>query len=351
MNRREGGPRPRLLPSIPGAGWILRRLRSQTTFVAFILPATIFLIVLVIYPVVATLTLGFVGADGQFTGLDNFATVIGSKQTVNADCLQTGPPCGTLINNLIWIGLHLPLTMFMGLFLAMLLQRVRGAAIVKSMIFLGMVTPLIVIGTVLKFILEAPIGLVPAFFGSIGIKGLAVNWLTSNPSTLLFGLIMGTVWSWTGFSMIVYSAGLTTIPKDYFEAARVDGASEWQVFRKITWPLLKPVTLVIVTMTVLWELKLFDIVIGATNQQGGLGGAADVLALQMYRFFYVQDYNHAAVVATLLTIFTFVVSISLFRELLNLPRHKRRLLRARAKPAEVGTDSPQATIAPTGDSP
>jgi len=104
-------------------------------------------------------------------------------------------------------------------------------------------------------------------------------------------------------------------------------------------------------MTVLWELQLFDIVIGATNQQGGLGGAADVLALQMYRFFYVQDYNHAAVVATLLTIFTFVVSISLFRELLNLPRHKRRLLRARAKPAEVGTDSPQATIAPTGDSP
>jgi multiple sugar transport system permease protein len=330
MNRREGGPRPRLLPSIPGAGWIRRRLRSQLTFFSFFLPAAIFLIVLVIYPVLATLTLGFVGADGQFAGFHNFETVIGSPDTLNPNCVQAGPPCGTLVNNLIWIGLHLPLTLLLGLFLAILLQGVRGAPLIKSMIFLGMVTPLIVIGVVLRFILEAPIGLVPAFFGWLGIKPLAVNWL-ANPSTLLFGLILGTVWSWTGFSMIVYSAGLTTIPKDYFEAARVDGASEWQIFRKITWPLLKPVTLVIVTMTVLWELKLFDIVIGATNQQGGVGGAADVLALQMFRYFFNLDYNSAAVVATLLTIFTFIVSISLFRELLNLPRRKRRRHKAPAE--------------------
>jgi multiple sugar transport system permease protein len=219
------------------------------------------------------------------------------------------------------------------------------------MVFLGMVTPLIVIGVVLRFILEAPIGLVPAFFGWLGIKPLAVNWL-STPSTLLFGLILGTVWSWTGFSMIVYSAGLTTIPKDYFEAARVDGASEWQVFRKITWPLLKPVTLVIVTMTVLWELKLFDIVIGATNQQGGVGGAADVLALQMYRYFATVDYSSAAVVATLLTIFTFIVSISLFRELLNLPRRKRRLHKASVeKRAGEPAISVEASVPATEGSP
>jgi len=351
MNRREGGLRPRLLPSIPGAGRIHRRLRSQLTFLSFFLPAAIFLIVLVIYPVVVTLTLGFVGADGQFAGTHNFETVIGSPDTLNPNCVQAGPPCGTLINNLIWIGVHLPLTLFLGLFMALLLQGVRGAPFIKSMVFLGMVTPLIVIGVVLKFILEAPIGLVPAFFDWLGIKPLAVNWL-STPSTLLFGLILGTVWSWTGFSMIVYSAGLTTIPKDYFEAARVDGASEWQVFRKITWPLLKPVTLVIVTMTVLWELKLFDIVIGATNQQGGVGGAADVLALQMYRYFSTTDYSNAAVVATLLTIFTFIVSISLFRELLNLPRRKRRPHKASVqKPASLEAISAEIRVPATGGPP
>src|SRR5437879_3320312 len=211
----------------------------------------------------------------------------------------------------------------MGLFLAVLLLNVRGASFVKSLIFLGMVTPLIVVGVVLRFVLEYPIGVVRAFFGWLGIKSLDFNVLVT-PNTLLLGLIFGTVWSWTGFSMIVYSAGLTTIPKDYFEAARVDGASEWQIFRRITWPLLRPVTLVIVTMTILWELKLFDIVIGATNQQGGAGGAADVLALQMYRFFFIIDYNSAAVVATLLTIFTLIVAVLLFRRFLTAPRQEKR---------------------------
>jgi multiple sugar transport system permease protein len=323
MKDARGGRLSRLIPPFLRGAARGRWLRSQATFLSFLLPAAILLIVLVIYPVVATLTLSVVDSDGRFVGLQNYQKVIGSPETLNPACLQNGPPCGSLINNLIWIGIHLPLTLFTGLFIAVLLQNVRGGSLVKSLIFLGMVTPLIVIGVILRFVLEAPIGLAPAFFGWLGIKSLAVNWLV-NPGTLLPGLILGTVWSWTGFSMIVYSAGLTTIPKDYFEAARVDGATEWQIFRKLTWPLLRPVTLVIITMTLLWELKLFDIVIGATNSQGGVGGAADVLALQMYRYFFIIDYNSAAVVATLLTIFTLVVAVALFRRFLNLPRGKKR---------------------------
>ena len=306
-----------------------RWLGSQAKFLSFTLPAAILLIVLVLYPIAATLSLSFLTPGG--VGLSNYQYVLGSTDTFNSACLSQGPPCGTLVNNLLWTLLHLPLTLFLGLFLAILLQNVRGASIIKSLIFLGMVTPLIVIGVVLKFILEAPIGIVPAFFGFVGIPSLDVSWLF-DPSTLLFGLIMGTVWSWTGFSMIVYSAGLTTIPKDYFEAARVDGASEWRIFRKITWPLLRPVTLVIVTMTILWELKLFDIVIGATNAKGGTGGAADVLALQMYRYFSEIRYNYASVVATLLTIFTLIVAVVLFRKLLSIPQRKKRKRPSSLKP-------------------
>ena len=340
-----GGFFSRLVPRHRGRVPIGRWARSQAKFLSFFLPAAILLVILVIYPIIATLTLSFLAPDGSYAGLNNYESVIGSPDTVNLiqnrTCLQPppgaswpprGPPCGTLLNNLIWIGLHLPLTLFMGLFLAILLQNVRGASFVKSLIFLGMVTPLIVVGVVLRFILEYPIGLVPAFFGWLGIKSLDVNWLVT-PSTLLLGLIFGTVWSWTGFSMIVYSAGLTTIPKDYFEAARVDGASEWQIFRKITWPLLRPVTLVIVTMTLLWELKLFDIVIGATNSQGGVGGAADVLALQMYRYFFIIDYNRAAVVATVLSIFTLMVAVGLFRKLLGLSLRKKGRPRVSVEPA------------------
>lgn len=265
--------------------------------------------------------------EAEAIGLSNYGDVLGDRDTLNPSGIAVGrPPFGTLFNNLIWIVVHLPTSLLIGLFLAMTLQKVRGASIIKSMIFLGIVTPMIVGGIILRFLYEAPVGLVPAFFDAIGVEGLSRSWLTSSPSTLLFGLIFGSVWLWTGFSMIVYSAGLTTIPPDYFEAARIDGASDWRIFRKITWPLLRPITLVVVTMTLLWELKLFDIVIAATNPEGGLGGAADVLALQMFRYAFVAipaRFNDAAVVATLLTLLTVIASAFLFRRILLGKRKKR----------------------------
>ena len=304
---------------------------SQRQFLPFFTPAAILLIVLVLYPIAATLVQSFETPSGA--GLQNYADILGSTDTINLACLGGGQPCGALINNLIWIVIHLPLTLFGGLFLAILLQDVRGGSIFKSLIFLGLVTPLIVIGVILRFVLEAPIGIVPAFFGLVGIPQLDVSWLVT-PSILLLALVLATVRACTGCSIVVSSAVLTTIPKDYFEAARVDGASEWRIFRTITWPLLRPVTLVVITMTILWELKLFDIIIGATNAYGGAGAAADVLALQMYRFFLNGDWSHASVVATLLTVLTLVVAVFLFRSFLNLPRLRRGRLFARRKPKE-----------------
>ncbi len=294
-----------------------RPLSFYSTSVArvlFFVPATILLLVLVVYPVLQTLALSFLGpSSGGFVGFDNYGNVLGRPETI--DLRDTQFPLGTLIDNLLWIAIHLPMTLFTGLFLALTLQKVRGASVVKSMVFLGMVTPLIVGGIILRYLFDEKSGIVPQFFGAIGIKSLAIQW-TQYPSTLLFGLIFGSVWLWTGFSLIIYSAGLTTIPKDYFEAAQIDGASSWQMFRKITWPLLRPITLVVVTMTVLWELKIFDIVYAATNPNGGVGNAADVLALQMWRYaFRAGNYAEAAVVATLLSGLTLLVASFMFHRM------------------------------------
>ena len=155
----------------------------------------------------------------------------------------------------------------------------------------------------------------PSVPGAIGIHSLGVGWL-QRPTTLLFGLIFGSVWLWTGFSMIVYSAGLTTIPKEYWEAAKIDGTSTFRTFTQITFPLLKPMTIVVFTMSILYELKIFDLVYGATNPQGGVGGAADVLALQMFREAFVQlpaDYGTAAAVATFLSLLTLAATVMTIR--------------------------------------
>lgn len=282
--------------------------------VLFFVPATVLLIFLVVYPAIQTLLLSFYHPSGGFAGLDNYGSVLGNRQTI--DTSDWAIPYGTLINNFLWIAIHLPLSLFTGLYLALTLQKVRGASVIKSFVFLGMVTPMIVGGIILRFLFDEKSGIVPRAFGFVGITGLAIQW-TSYPETLLFGLIFGSVWLWVGFSLIVYSAGLTTIPKDYFEAAQMDGASGWQTFRRVTWPLLRPTTLTVVTMTILWELKLFDIVFAATNPNGGVGGAADVLALQMFRYaFMAGNFNDAAVVATLLTGLTLLVSAWMFKRII-----------------------------------
>lgn len=302
-------------------GTARNRLQKRAGRLAFFVPALFLLIFLVIFPVLQTAFLGFFSSErdrrGEFVGGENYWDIITDTETVNAGALPWPPPLGTLLHNALWIGIHLPISLFAGLWLALLLRDVKGASIVKSFIFLGMVTPMIVGGVILRFLLEGGPGIVPAFFGLIGMESLEVNWLVRR-ELLLLGLIFGSVWLWTGFSLVVYSAGLTTIPNDYFEAARVDGTPPLRMFFRITLPLLRPITLVVIVMTLLWELKIFDVVFAATNSGGGVLGAADVLALQMYRYGFVQfDVGRATAVASLLSLTTLVATLAILRRMVK----------------------------------
>ncbi len=309
------------------------RVRRKAGQLVFLAPAVVFLLMFIAFPVLATLFLSIglqldLGAvlsgnpadvlTGEITA-EHYDFVLTNTDTFNVDGFPKWPPLGTVVHNAIWIAIHLPLTMFTGLALALILRDVKGASVVKAAIFIGMVTPMIVGAIILRFLYTGGVGIVPAFFEAIGVEGLSGSWL-SRPETVLFGLIFGSVWLWTGFSLIVYSAGLTTIPKDYFDAAKVDGASSFRVFTRIVFPLLKPITLVVVTMTVLWNLKIFDIVFAATNASGGVGQAADVLALQMFRYAFLTSnitlgFARGAAVAVLLTLLTLVATVWLVRRL------------------------------------
>jgi multiple sugar transport system permease protein len=270
----------------------------------FLIPTLVLLTVFVIFPVINTIYLSFIGQEGEFVGLANYEEVFSKRDFWNPENLVEGnpPPYGALIHNGIWVIIHLPLSLFFGLFLATLLRDVKGGAIIKSAVFLGMVIPLIVGGILLRFIYDRDAGILNEFFRVIGLEGLARTW-TAFPQTILIALILGSVWIWTGFSMIVYSAGLEGIPVEVFEAAKIDGASRWRTFRRITMPMLKPATIVVITMTLLWELKLFDLV--WIIQQGGPGGASTVMAVEMYlEAFYAFNLGTASAIATLLTIMT-----------------------------------------------
>lgn len=277
-------------------------------FAYFILPALFLLIVFVLYPTLNTIFLSFADEEGRLS-LSNYREVFSSRDILDTRGFKRGFPFGSLIHNIMWIAIHLPLTTIVGLSLAVLLRGAKGGGIVKSIIFLGMVMPMIVGGIMIRFMFEQNVGVVNLVLQTFGLE--AKTW-TAYPETALFALIFGSVWLWTGFSMILYSAGLETIPNTYYEAAQIDGASKAKMLFKITIPLLKPITVVVLTMTLLWELKVFDIVYIAT--MGGPGGSSNVLALQMYLYgFREWDFGKSAVVAVLITAFTLLAAIPMMK--------------------------------------
>ena len=275
----------------------------------FFVPALALLAVFVVYPVVNTVWLSFFTSEGEFALLENYAEVLSQPEMFDPRGFARGFPYGALVHNVMWIVIHLPLTASLGLVLAVILREIRGGAVVKSIIFLGMVTPMVVGGVILRFLFDGNVGILPSL---LSLVGLGRRTLTAYPDTALFSLIIGSLWLWTPFSMILYSAGLETIPDYVYEAAVIDGASATRAFFAITVPMLRPVTGVVITMTFLWVLKIFDIVYVAT--MGGPGGASNVLALQMYMYtFHKFNANSAAVVATFLMLVALVVSIPTFR--------------------------------------
>jgi len=278
----------------------------------FISPALILLTIFVVIPAVRTLSLSFLNAEGDFVGLQNFSDVLLSSDILNLDRFPFDtPPWGAFPHNVVWILIHLPLVVSLGMILAVILKDVWGASFIKSIIFLGMITPMVVGGGIVRFIFDEHSGVFNALLRLFGLGQFVRSW-TVYPDTALLALILGSVLLWTGFSLILYSSGLSTIPQELYEVADVDGANSLQKLLYITIPSLRPVTVTVVAMTLLWELKIFDLVYTATG--GGPGGASTVLALRMYSLaFRALDPNRSAVIATVMTVLTLAIGLWLVR--------------------------------------
>lgn len=289
----------------------------------FLIPAIILVLIFVVYPIFATIILSFninsvpgIDITERPPGLENYYEVVMDKKFINPEGIETLTfPMGAIIHNIIWIAIHLPLTLVIGILFAVYLQYVKGGSIIRSFIFLGMVIPMIVGGLLISFSFDKDLGVVNIILKSLGLGSFARSW-TMYPDSALFALILGSVWLWSGFTVTMYSAGLSSIPREVIEAAIVDGADFKTVLFKVIIPLLKPVTLTVVAMTILWDLKIFDIVYVST--QGGPGGASTVLALLMYEYFArLGDYAMSATVATILTIITIPIVILWIRATLK----------------------------------
>ncbi|GAB4311588.1 MAG: hypothetical protein Kow0097_13180 [Candidatus Bipolaricaulota bacterium] len=257
----------------------------------YLAPALLLLGVFLVYPSAETIRLSFFGPRSEtFVGVQNYVRAFTSRPMLIA-----------FRNNLLWLGVFTLFTVGMGLVLAVLLDRVRYEAVIKSVIFLPMAISYVAAGVIWRFVYAfrpavAPqIGLLNAIV--VGLGGKPVGWLIERPWVNNIALIVVGVWVWTGFCMVIISAAYKGIPREMQEAARIDGANEWQVFRHVTIPFLKSTLAVVTTTMIVFVLKVFDIVYMMTN------GAydTDVIANRMYNeMFQFNNYGMASAIAVIL---------------------------------------------------
>jgi alpha-glucoside transport system permease protein len=274
----------------------------------WIAPAVAFLVVFLIYPTLNTLVLSFMDASSKsFVGLANYIWFFQDKGTLES-----------LRNSVLWVVFMTLGVVGLGLLIAVLVDRVRYEPIAKSVIFVPLAISFVAAGVIWQFMYQyqdpsrQQTGTVNAL---IGLVGLGPTRFTQEQPINNFALIFIGIWMWTGFAMVILSAGLKGISIELLEAARVDGANEWQVFRGIVLPLLMPTIFVVGTTIVITALKSFDIVFTVTN--GNFG--TDVIAREMWQQMFTPPGNFgrasAVAIVLLLAIIPFMaLNIRRFRE-------------------------------------
>lgn len=274
--------------------WILSRLPKRLAQLmrpyVWVFPAVAFATVFMVLPTINTIAISFQNARGEPVGLDNYVFFFTNPETLTS-----------LKNNVLWLVFFTGAVVILGLFISILFDRVKYESIAKTAVFLPLPISAVAASVIWKFMFEfkpegqAQTGTLNAVIGTFGFDPIAwlVNTTTNNPALIAVG-----VWTSVGFAMVIISAALKGISSELLEAARVDGANELQVLRRIVIPLLRPVLTVITTTMIITALKVFDIVYVLTS--GAYG--TDVIARQLFQRVANSDYGRAAAVGVVLLV-------------------------------------------------
>lgn len=280
-----------------------RFLRNEKAHLVLISPLFIFVFVIAIYPLFFAFFISFFkyrltdpNQTRTFLWLQNYAAAFTDPQVVKS-----------VSNTLIFVFGTVTVELVLGLALAMLLSaETRLMQVIRSFLLIPMAIPPLVVGLVWKSLYNVDFGVIPYY---LKLTGMDVGrGPLGELSTAMPAIILVDVWQWTPLLMIIFLAGLKSLPHDPFEAAIVDGASRWQSFLHITLPMLKPTILIGLLLRTTQSFKVFDIIFATTA--GGPGSATTVLNYHIYTvgmtFF---DMGYAAALANILLFIVGILSI------------------------------------------
>lgn len=271
--------------------------RSLTPYL-FLAPAVVMVGVLMLYPFVRSAYLSFTDYGGigtpDWIGLANY------DQLINDPILEK-----SIRNTLLWVVGTLVLPVGLGLVIAVLSFDMKGGAFYRVPFLLPYALSGTAIATVWQFMLVRD-GALNSVLNGVGLESLARSWLLRPPSNT-WSMIVASTWQSVGVSVLLFLIGLQVIPKDPIEAARLDGAQGIRLFWDMTFPLLRPMTVVIVGISLVNSLKTFDIIWIMT--QGGPARTSETLAVTMYReSFVILRHGYGSAIAVVLSAIVIAVS-------------------------------------------
>ncbi|GIL13838.1 MAG: sugar ABC transporter permease [Chloroflexota bacterium] len=282
------------------AGLAPKRRPSLTPYY-FILPYLVFFVLFRLGPSLAGLGIAF--TNWQAVGTPRFVGF------ANFQAMARDPRLGDAFQNTVFfVLLTVPTLIVLSLALALFLnQPRRGRAVGRVVVFMPYVIMSTVVGVLWTWILDKDFGLLNVYLNFFGIAN--VPWLVSE-STAMYGIILTTVWWTVGYDMVLFLAGLQDIPHELYEAARIDGARAWGVFRFVTLPLLAPTTFLVLMLTIINSFQVFDQVYVMTS--GGPGTATLTLVQYIYTTsFQFQKFGYGSAVALIL--FGILVIVAFFQ--------------------------------------
>lgn len=259
----------------------------QSTGLLFVLPALIVLAMLIAYPVAYTGLLSVTDQQGNFTGLNNFATVLKARATPQA-----------FLNTIYYVGGSIIFQVILGTMAAVLLnQKFAGRGIVRSITVIPWVVPGIVAATTWAWMFHTEFGIINYMLTAPGLIEAPIGWLT-NKDTVMPVLIAINVWKLFPFVTIMVLAGLQSIPEDLYEAARMDGANFWEEVWYIMLPQVRPVITAVTLLLVIWGLNSITMIYAITR--GGPANKTLITPIQIFRLaFEAVQFNQAAALSVM----------------------------------------------------
>ncbi|WP_019586105.1 carbohydrate ABC transporter permease [Deinococcus apachensis] len=270
------------LSSTPSYTRVKRRRPFPWHIAVFLAPAVLIYTVVMIYPILSSLWLSLnnqAGGRAAFVGLANYQKLLGSE-------LYAQPLWNALRNNVVFFLIHMLVQNPVGLLLAVLLSfRLRGSAVYRTLLFTPTVLSVVIIGFAWKLILNPAWGVQRALLTPLGLEHLDQPWL-GLPNTALPTLSLISVWQNIGIPMLLFLAALVRIPDELYEAARLDGAGGWTIFRRIQLPLILPTVGIVSVLTFVGNFNAFDLIYSTQGAIAGPNFASDILGTLFYRTFF-----------------------------------------------------------------